>query len=688
MKRYIWFLFVVLFTCGNAGGTPSSQDGECQPNCDGIHCGQDDGCGSTCRCREGFLCENGICKNQYGCIESWDPGCYDCECQECVCNNYYPDCCTEQWDEKCVLACKEWCGGCKKCTHQDCTDRECGPDPRCNLPCGECSDGYLCGIDGHCHKCVPDCKNKVCGPDGCGGSCGTCPDGLTCDEYGQCRMCIPHCEDNQCGPDGCGGTCGKCKQGEKCVVFDSNGMDIEYALNPPEPQPYNLMKLKSKYQGYVTNTGVDLSWKEGGSILPASICVPEKSNIKWECDKKEDCGPIMKDNDLGCCKGNILVDIASWTYQDFESSETITKYSVGVRKCPMGTKCAWNGKKYDCVYPYEERPDPHPDMKECLWPTKCTPHCESDWQCGPDECGGVCGECPAGAVCKDHRCIQVCTPHCDPKWQCGPDGCGGVCGVCPEGAFCVGHYCQYNCDQIPKQGCCQGNYRVECESYSDGTGTKKFKTFYVDYCGNTHEDWRKPVPVLEKGCGWSEKYRRYDCNVEMKTTPDGKRYAPGDNADGFPIWCSSKCTPDCRHKECGDDGCGGSCGSCKEPKKCWHYHCYDPEVLQMAAPQVEPVPDEPTGMKDAYEVHEDLQDVKEDHKDTKGGKNKDIGIDNTAGQKDVTGDSQTQKDIHNKGVPARPSSGGCNTSKGPMPSIWILLLMALAGLLLRRRSAQ
>src|SRR5687768_12951258 len=28
--------------------------------------------------------------------------------------------------------------------------------------------------------------------------------------------------------------------------------------------------------------------------------------------------------------------------------------------------------------------------------------------------------------------------------------------------------------------------------------------------------------------------------------------------------CEVSCTPDCTNKECGDDGCGGSCGSCPQ----------------------------------------------------------------------------------------------------------------------------
>ena len=106
--------------------------------------------------------------------------------------------------------------------------------------------------NGECKSCVPDCTNKECGDDGCGGSCGDCktppsnecqgnilyeylPDG-TCDsnfrckytyktttcQYGcsngKCNNCQPACAGKNCGPDGCGGSCGQCSSLEFCNI--------------------------------------------------------------------------------------------------------------------------------------------------------------------------------------------------------------------------------------------------------------------------------------------------------------------------------------------------------------------------------------------------------------------------------------------------------------------------------------
>jgi len=61
---------------------------------------------------------------------------------------------------------------------------------------------------------APDCGERVCGDDGCGGSCGTCPGGFHCVE-GACEACS--CEGKSCGDDGCGVSCGSCDDGDPCT---------------------------------------------------------------------------------------------------------------------------------------------------------------------------------------------------------------------------------------------------------------------------------------------------------------------------------------------------------------------------------------------------------------------------------------------------------------------------------------
>ena len=92
----------------------------------------------------------------------------------------------------------------------DCTERACGSDG-CGGSCGTCSAGTACSSAGAC-ACEPSCSGKTCGPDGCGGTCGSCSEPETCNPDGQCQ-CVPQCSGKTCGSDGCGGTCGECPFG-------------------------------------------------------------------------------------------------------------------------------------------------------------------------------------------------------------------------------------------------------------------------------------------------------------------------------------------------------------------------------------------------------------------------------------------------------------------------------------------
>ena len=72
----------------------------------------------------------------------------------------------------------------------------------------------------------------------------------------------------------------------------------------------------------------------------------------------------------------------------------------------------------------------------------CVPQCDG-LNCGPDGCGGSCGECPIYAKCVAGDC---CMADCEGK-ECGPDGCGGWCGMCEENSLCIDTLCLLDSDQ-------------------------------------------------------------------------------------------------------------------------------------------------------------------------------------------------------------------------------------------------
>lgn len=127
-------------------------------------------------CTEGTACSEGDCVD-------CDPTdiCLEKKCFEgdVYC---YTDCGNRgELDEVCAQTenCEEGkCVGCD--VTEECETKKCeGQEVYCYNNCGkrgelsvECEDFETCA-DGKCN-CTPDCKNKECGQDGCGGDCGEC----------------------------------------------------------------------------------------------------------------------------------------------------------------------------------------------------------------------------------------------------------------------------------------------------------------------------------------------------------------------------------------------------------------------------------------------------------------------------------------------------------------------------------
>jgi len=101
----------------------------------------------------------------------------------------------------------------------DCTDKDCGDD-LCGGSCGTCDIGTVCEAQ-KCVEdtCAPNCPaGAQCGPDGCGGSCGVCDAGNVCESH----KCGPPdsactCDEKDCGDNGCGVSCGFCAEGYECT---------------------------------------------------------------------------------------------------------------------------------------------------------------------------------------------------------------------------------------------------------------------------------------------------------------------------------------------------------------------------------------------------------------------------------------------------------------------------------------
>jgi hypothetical protein len=158
-------------------GVDTSDDSLCIPDCSDADCDSDDGCGQLCGCPDGGVCTEVDMGGLTQCLPTCEQFCLDIPCGE-----------AGRWDG---FPCD--CGECEDdnpCTNDACEGYANPPDSRfCTFTpddTNECDDGVPETVDqcieGECVGCQPQCEEKGCGNDGCGGECGTCPDGQSCSD--------------------------------------------------------------------------------------------------------------------------------------------------------------------------------------------------------------------------------------------------------------------------------------------------------------------------------------------------------------------------------------------------------------------------------------------------------------------------------------------------------------------------
>ena len=217
-------------------------------------------------------------------------------------------------------------------------------------------------------------------------------------------------------------------------------------------------------------------------------------------------------------------------------------------------------------------------MQECVGgecQELCVPNCAGK-ECGSDDCNDVCGTCLPGETCVDFQCTFVCEPQCDGK-VCGPDGCGGNCGKCPPWAWCTAQgQCETDC--VPNCLKDDGTPR-DCGSdgCGGGCGTCPIAGHVCSPSGTClpPEGPCETVPIT----GWCDGNVLLVCISGSLTVTDCDTYGKNvvcewlDSLSAYGCNPHGECVPDCEGKFCGDDGCGGSCGTCPTGQACELNQC-------------------------------------------------------------------------------------------------------------------
>ncbi len=465
----------------------------------------------------------------------------------------------------------------------DCTDKACGDDG-CGGECGPCPGAQDACVDFAC-VCQPTCLTadgavKECGSDGCEDSCGECtgPQDLCVDGFCACQ---PACVGAPCGgDDGCGGICdgycpgvqdacveGVCTCQPSCADAACGGDDGCDGL------------CDGPCEG------------EGEVCFDAACCVPECPEDAL-CGDDDGCGggcpgPCFDCEYLICDSGACVCafpcgDVGECCGVHEECVDGFCESVVCVPDCADKLCGDDDGCGYECAGPC---PDEDMACFDCL----PGPECICDTVMCQDDC------CPsADAVCFDGLC---CAPSCSEEAVCGDDdGCGGLCqGTCEMvGQVCTEGVCACEfalCDDVccgEGQACFGGACCVpDCANAwcggDDGCGGlcqgPCDSPFMV--CDEEASCLCEFVECPDFGCCPEGALCTPDCCVPV--CAEDALCGDGDGCGGV---CDGPCLdpedhvcvegaccePDCGGKFCGDeDGCGGECmGPCPD---CWTHTC-------------------------------------------------------------------------------------------------------------------
>ncbi len=522
-------------------------------------------------CPTGQRCEDGLCFGE--CIPLCDgKECGPSNCPGLDCGICPPDLlCSD--DGRCFS--KECAPGERVCLEGGvvtCMDNGEWSDPK---PCAAdetCQDGKCVEVVMVCQPGFSKCQGNfvvTCNADGSAwGPAVACPDNAVCQD-GFCKAIPPVCEPGQrlCAGELAFIVCledGKSWSQEKKCPPATLCNDGECVPNPTICQPGSL-----KCDGMVVvrcrNDG--MAWEDYQACPPGTQC------LSGACKPLtlKSCANVLACFEQAPCE----LPFAEGCFpQCFENAEpeafeiSMMLYECVFKMCGSWApkkqcyKNALSGQCYDYYFKCTGGCMPQCAGKECgddgcggscgfcdegsaclpngTCQGSCVPNCFNK-DCGPDGCGSSCGTCPFGSSCNSSGiCVQSCVPNCTGK-VCGSDGCGGVCGLCGPDEACKSGKCIVSMD-------CKS--LLECNwSCPDGPAGEQ--------CGN--ECWADASP--EARAQWQD---LIFCVLDVcGDSPSGPCFQQSIQGACKSVWNSCQnCTPACTGKQCGADGCGGSCGNC------------------------------------------------------------------------------------------------------------------------------
>jgi hypothetical protein len=556
--------------CGNGKCEPTEGPDKCPQDCCG-YCG-DKKCASYGKCTEtkdtcAEDCAPAGCGNSV-CEKGENPANCSNDCQKFICGN---NICEPGEDMNGENPCKDDCGdNCGNCLCQGEEDYI-----NCPIDCGYCGDGYCspcAGLNETKTSCLKDCCIKS--PEVCNGKDDDCneviddPGAEGCvdfyfdfdgDGFGAAqKMCL-------CKPDGFfkavkGGDCDDTKKDvnpdakETCTTTYDDDCDTD--ANDIDAIGCTKRYYDADTDSYGTSAFECRCSVQGlYSALVPGDCNDNQKEINPSADETcltdyDDNCNITDDNSLnlaGCIKRYYDEDedgyYAAGAFSECRCKPEGKYTALTKGDCDDTNKDINPGSAETCLTDYDD--DCYPANDNALDLPQCTKRYYDNDGDGYYASGAL-SECrckPEGKYtalmqgdCNDSNPLVY--PDCAEK-ECGDDGCGGICGTCATGFECK----DYKCTELPEQ---------EPETAEQ-------------------PDIIEPAPEIIEDV--YEAVIAEDAAQDISPDSIAEEISEDAPEDFIPpldlsLDIPEICTPNCLNKDCGDNGCFGSCGTCDSCHMC------------------------------------------------------------------------------------------------------------------------
>jgi len=463
-----------------------------------------------------------------------------------------------------------------------------------------CSDGIFCNgaeryINGRCVRGTPPCNDDVaCTTDVCNEQDQTCrfeldPSDPYCRSCSSNVQCTPQpCGSRQCGSDGCFGSCGTCSAGNLCVEGRCRTPSEQGTCLRPIPLVEDGAKLVGMH--VVTGTTTDGYNIEYPSCISSTSLGAKEKVYTFEVTDYEvgmDARSYGFDTVLSLRRDDCGSDAAS--PQSTCSDDATPPGGTGSRISLILSP----GRYYLIVDGYGTAEGNF--TLSVNFVEGCLPDCNLR-SCGIDNCGGSCGQCDETEICtRDGSCIVDTSCR---ALQCEARGLGCIegTGVCAD--LSARGTCNNPINLVPGNSPIRGLYTVLgttengqsiMTSSCGGSGREKVYTFLVSTAGIQMDarvsGYDTVLYLRRRNCSSTAAGSQVGCSDNnsppglggsriQETLRPGRHYlvVDGFSTNGYGRFNLTvnfgSCLPDCDLRQCGDDGCGGVCGTCAESEFC------------------------------------------------------------------------------------------------------------------------